>query len=367
MLPYTEVLFHPELLQRVKSQSGSMSSNPLLEFCLDGGQVKWDKEDSRGEQAVLEAAHPRHPLLHPILEICARSQFTFHDLKTLETLVRGCRDFSSPSLGCDIHALDLDGNSAMHLLVKNCSRESFPFVLRGISILLSRPCHVAGLVNCHGNTVLHQLHSLFAKDMFPQAFEILRVLLGSMPEDQCPAFINLLNTANRSILSLAVEHGDVARDLIRFLLNFGAQVCPIKVGECHGDIGLHLVKERECSSFTWLLRYQMQNGHPDHVLLGEEVLSLVGHAMASDPVWMRDHVHRVMMSLGHSANPTLGSLFAVVKSRLEALWNQPQSLRYLSSQQVRQSLRPKTLSDLRVLQHHFTHIPVGILRLLQMD
>lgn len=119
MLPYTEVLFHPELLQRVKSQSGSMSSNPLLEFCLDGGQVKWDKEDSRGEQAVLEAAHPRHPLLHPILEICARSQFTFHDLKTLETLVRGCRDFSSPSLGCDIHALDLDGNSAMHLLVKS--------------------------------------------------------------------------------------------------------------------------------------------------------------------------------------------------------------------------------------------------------
>ena len=64
--------------------------------------------------------------------------------------------------------------------------------------------------------------------------------------------------------------------------------------------------------------------------------------MGEEPEWMRTHVSRLMLELGHNFR-AVGPLFQQVKRRLAPYWSQPQALKYLCLKQIRRAIGPKNL------------------------
>ena len=233
-----------------------------------------------------------------------------------------------------------------HLIfLLGCSKENFFYTLHGIYLLLNYGlnCHLA---DRQGNTPLTYLHHLLDRGLTSEATVLCHVLQLS----RCD--INHVNKANRTLLSYSVAKGDSAASLTRLLLNFGAKVFNLgREDQVNLDLVESLHREREQSAFTWFLRSLME------MRMGldncEETIYLMGTAMGEDPNQMRSHVTRTMLHLAHSAR-AMGPLFQNLKQKLLPFWTKPQPLKYLCLKQIRQSLGPKKLSELRTLDLPFT-------------
>ncbi len=234
--------------------------------------------------------------------------------------------------------------------ILGCTRETFPFVLDSIYLLLSFGFDLrVSDAPPAGNTVLTASHSLLDRGLFQEAHLLTILFLQAGSAD-----INHVNAAGRTLLSYAVSFGDAAVATSRLLINHGAKVWPdddkdegdLRRGSDSDRIVDQLARERERSAFTWFLRSVM-----DSSSLGgrEETLSLLGHAMGDDPDRMQSHVMRVMMHLGHSIL-ALGPIFNEVRAKMAAFWTRPQSLRYLCLRQIRRSIGPRKLSENRLME-----------------
>ena len=129
--------------QSISSSADPTSSNPLLEFCLDGGLA--DKKpppaaplharalsnpcfssstESFGESSPKpkgDAALQIALLLNPLLRICSRTPFGQNESEELRALLQGGGGSGANKIiGCDnkqIHATGPEGQTAMHFLI----------------------------------------------------------------------------------------------------------------------------------------------------------------------------------------------------------------------------------------------------------
>lgn len=395
---YTDVLLRPELLKAVKGGGESSSSNPLLEFCLDGGlgdkkpqpplpppqqhfssssafSTLWFSSSAAESFEKSPQPPPKDDsalhlalLLNPLLRICSKRPFGREESEELKAILGvGEGGSANKLIGCDnkqIHATGPKGRTAMHFLISGCTRETFPHVLDSIYQLLGfgfdlRRTDTAGA----GDTALTAVRALLDRQLFHEAHLLTLLFLQAGSSD-----INHANAAGRTLLSHAVEHGDRTINTSRLLINHGAMVWPNNGGEgtstssSSASIVDRLAAERERSAFTWFLRSVMEEGGG---LAGRaETLSLLSHAMGDEPVRMQAHVMRVMMHLGHS-RLALGPVFNEVRAKMAPFWTRPQRLGYLCLRQVRKSIGPKKLSEDRLLLETL-NIPNTMLSYLQL-
>ena len=126
--------------------SESSSSNPLLEFCLDGGlgakkpqqpppplhyssafSTLWSSESfekSSKPQKEDDSALELALLLNPLLRICSKTPFGREESEELKAIL-GVKD-NNKLIGCDnkqIHATGPMGRTAMHFLISGESKE----------------------------------------------------------------------------------------------------------------------------------------------------------------------------------------------------------------------------------------------------
>lgn len=171
--------------------------------------------------------------------------------------------------------------------------------------------------------------------------------------------INHVNSRNRSLLSYSVSYGQASMHLTRLLLNLGADVCPVRATSAVNVVE-EVTKERESSAFTSFLKAAMKKAKAN--LGNDPTIYLLGQAMGSEPDWMKAHVTRVMLHLGHSYR-AMGPLYAEVRRILAPYWSQPQPLKYLCLKQIRQAIGPKNNIPATVVN---LDLPSPILQYLQL-
>lgn len=319
----TDVLLQPELLQELYGDRSLTSSNPLLEFCLEGGFPRKDSFLGSLEAEVV----PNENVLIPknsLLSQCSTcSDWLNSDYSTiLDTLNLHLRQ-----TGCDINVQDVQGNTALHHLIKGCSKDNFSLIFTCIELLLDHQPNLNLTESQDQDSVFSCLRTLF-NGLIPS--ESL-VPLVSKFLDQSPN-VNHINTHQRTLLTYTVSMGDAGLDLTRMLLNHGAHTVPSSSSRL-----------RERSAFTWLVKSIMSCRELSKYQL---TLDLLCQNMADTlgPGHMREHVLSTFLHLGRNAS-LMGPLVMALKARVSAFWKQPRPLHTLCRKTIRQSLGPKNMSS----------------------
>lgn len=307
-------------LQLILFLISDASSNPLLEFCLDGGFKFWPPPISK----------PNDPFLPKLLQCCSTPNDcpSGFNLDKLEQLIGICQ-----SQDCDINVQDWQGSSALHLLIRGCTKDSFCYTLQGIYVLLSKGIDVY-IQDEDRNSAFTLIETLLQKSLFNESVMLAQVL------HQAHSSINHRNKAGRTLLSYSVTYGDNSLLLTRYLLNSNAEVWPDI--EFETNLIVKVKMERELSAFTWFLRTLMQSQNQFSNF--EQTLYLLGQCMGQKPKQMQTHVTRVMLHLGHSFT-AMKPLYLSIRDRLSPYWSQPQSLKYQCLKEIRKAIGPKKLSD----------------------
>lgn len=320
-----DVLLRPELLNEIygdRSILGS-SSNPLLEFCLDGGYLK-NVENGDKEQ------------MSPLLDLCSEfsnsswQRSSSSNNKITKTLQHICQT------GCDINVQSSQGYTALHFIINGCNKETFEDVFEAATVLLHHGLDVT-LEDNDGNTCLTYLGVLLERQLFAEGLELAKLFLN---DSRCNS--NHLNRSARSLLSYSAAQGDACSDLTRLLLNHGAQVWPFRAPT--GCDASDVIRERDASAFTAFFRAAMSGQGLSN---SQVTLRLLCDAMGAEPEFMRTHVLGTMLHLGQlssgATSPWMVALYVQIKAFMAPYWQQPSSLRYLCTNRIRAALGPKNI------------------------
>lgn len=186
---------------------------------------------------------------------------------------------------------------------------------------------------------------LLQRKLFSEAERVVKILI------EAGADPNVLDESGRSLLSVSVCHGDAAAGVSRTLLNAGALVCPVSVGDAdrNNDVIDKLRREKESSAFAWLLKTLMDVSCGLDLDSAEETLRMICVSMStaaeandSKTARMKRHVNRTMLSMGKVAALN-GPLFLRIKTTMAPYWSRPQSLRLQCLRRIRRSIGPKRL------------------------
>lgn len=417
-----DILLQPHLYPHICKNKGlTTSSNPLLEYCLDGaGQVK-NSEDT---------LENREEQLPPLLALCSNfssSTFLMPNITCFTTNntakeneqykgrtsidnslsspltpvddelalatnqinpINTCEDQSNTQVynylegqllcqaesGCDINVQNSSGFTALHFLINGCSKENFPFVLRAVSLLIHQSEINVSLEDILGNTPFNAIFSLLNRGLYRQSFLIAKCLLQNSNCD-----VNHVNLEGRSLLSHSVCHGDKSIDLSRLLLNNGAKIFPTKCNDSQGKhqcVPVSMETERNQSAFTWFLQSVMETYSLHNT---EETVRLICQGMSEEEETtgkLKNHVLSTMVHVGKYGNRNcVAPIFVELKKQMSIYWSLPQPLTYHCLKAIRKSLlRPKndllsheSISSSEATSSYQLNLPSRIMSYLQLN
>jgi len=313
------VLLHPELLYEFYGDRSLTSSNPLLEFCLDGGISRKETSPSEKPDDLTKVTS--------LLSQCS----TCSDWLNSDSMVVDTVNLHLRQTGCDIDVQDVQGKTALHHLIQGCSKENFSLILTCIELLLDHQPDLNLTESQDQDSVFSCFRYFLPSNLAGATASESLVPLISKFLDQSPN-VNHINAHQRTLLTYTVAQGDTRLDLTRMLLNNGSLVVPA-----------HSQRWRDRSAFTWLVRSVMtsqdlRGHHETLLLLCQNMVDIMG------PEAMREHVLSTFLHLGRNAN-LHGPLIMDLKARVAAFWKQPLPLLSLCRKTIRQSLGPKNTSS----------------------